>query len=176
MRLTYFQLHLNFHEDINESKVLAAANQFMSLGLKDAGYEYINIDVSHPICFYCRSHRLKETARIVGLLYQAETVPTGSYQIRRSSLMALAVSLNKFMLLVSRSVSTGGFVCFAFGRVCDNHSSVAMLVLRLVLASPDHWVTKSLMQQLLPAGVLIISNMVSVIEPVELDAILCFCR
>jgi len=51
-----------------------------------------------------------------------------------------------------------------------------MLVLRLVLASPDHWVTKSLMQQLLPAGVLIISNMVSVIEPVELDAILCFCR
>lgn len=108
MKLTYFQLHLHFPEDINESKVLAAANQFVSLGLKDAGYEYINIDVSHSICFYCRSHRLKETARIAGLLYQAETAPTGSHQIRRSSLMALVVSLNKFMLLVSRSVSTGG--------------------------------------------------------------------
>ncbi|KAF5351854.1 hypothetical protein D9756_007702 [Leucocoprinus leucothites] len=30
--------------DINESKVVAAANQFVSLGLKAAGYEYINID------------------------------------------------------------------------------------------------------------------------------------
>ncbi|KAL9711461.1 hypothetical protein Ac2012v2_004532 [Leucoagaricus gongylophorus] len=30
--------------NINESKVLAAANQFVSLGLKNAGYEYINID------------------------------------------------------------------------------------------------------------------------------------
>ncbi|KAF9447961.1 glycoside hydrolase family 27 protein [Macrolepiota fuliginosa MF-IS2] len=30
--------------NINEAKVLAAANQFISLGLKDAGYQYINID------------------------------------------------------------------------------------------------------------------------------------
>ncbi|KAJ8486911.1 hypothetical protein ONZ45_g14505 [Pleurotus djamor] len=30
--------------DINETKLLAAANQFISLGLKDAGYEYVNID------------------------------------------------------------------------------------------------------------------------------------
>ncbi|KAF8919909.1 glycoside hydrolase superfamily [Mucidula mucida] len=29
---------------ISEAKVLAAANSFISLGLKDAGYEYINID------------------------------------------------------------------------------------------------------------------------------------
>jgi len=166
--LTYFQLHLHFPEDINESKVLAAANQFVSLGLKDAGYEYINIDVSHPICFYCHSHRLKETARIAGLLYQAETAPTGSCQIRRSSLMALVVSLNKFMLLVSRSVSTGG-PFFSSGRECDDHFSVAMLALILVLASPDHWATRSLMPRLLPAGALIISNMVIVIEPVELD-------
>ncbi|EIN11673.1 glycoside hydrolase [Punctularia strigosozonata HHB-11173 SS5] len=30
--------------NINETKVTAAANQFISLGLKDAGYEYVNID------------------------------------------------------------------------------------------------------------------------------------
>ncbi|KAJ8694707.1 hypothetical protein PTI98_007359 [Pleurotus ostreatus] len=30
--------------DINENKTLAAANQFVSLGLKDVGYEYVNID------------------------------------------------------------------------------------------------------------------------------------
>lgn len=30
--------------DISEAKVLAAANQFVSLGLKDAGYQYVNID------------------------------------------------------------------------------------------------------------------------------------
>jgi alpha-galactosidase len=30
--------------DISEAKILAAANQFVSLGLKDAGYEYVNID------------------------------------------------------------------------------------------------------------------------------------
>lgn len=31
--------------DIDESSFLDAANQFVSLGLKDAGYEYVNIDV-----------------------------------------------------------------------------------------------------------------------------------
>ncbi|KAF8894105.1 glycoside hydrolase [Infundibulicybe gibba] len=30
--------------DINEAKILAAANQFVSLGLKTAGYVYVNID------------------------------------------------------------------------------------------------------------------------------------
>ncbi|KAK7035482.1 hypothetical protein VNI00_011775 [Paramarasmius palmivorus] len=30
--------------DISEAKVLAAANSFVSLGLKDAGYQYVNID------------------------------------------------------------------------------------------------------------------------------------
>ncbi|CCA74935.1 related to alpha-galactosidase precursor [Serendipita indica DSM 11827] len=30
--------------DINESKILSAANQMVSLGLKDAGYQYVNID------------------------------------------------------------------------------------------------------------------------------------
>ncbi|TFK44245.1 glycoside hydrolase superfamily [Crucibulum laeve] len=33
-----------YQGNINEAKVLAAANQFISLGLKDAGYQYINID------------------------------------------------------------------------------------------------------------------------------------
>ena len=36
--------------DITEAKVLAAANQMVSLGLKDAGYQYINIDVG-PFLF-----------------------------------------------------------------------------------------------------------------------------
>ena len=31
-------------EDITEAKILAAANQIVTLGLKDAGYEYVNID------------------------------------------------------------------------------------------------------------------------------------
>ena len=30
---------------ISEAKVVAAANSFVSLGLKDAGYQYVNIDV-----------------------------------------------------------------------------------------------------------------------------------
>jgi len=32
--------------DISEEKILDAANLIVSLGLKDAGYEYVNIDVS----------------------------------------------------------------------------------------------------------------------------------
>jgi hypothetical protein len=31
-----------FSCDINETKILTAANQIVSLGLKDAGYEYVN--------------------------------------------------------------------------------------------------------------------------------------
>ncbi|KAG8807266.1 hypothetical protein FRC17_004548, partial [Serendipita sp. 399] len=33
-----------YRGDINEAKVLAAADQFISLGLKDVGYQYVNID------------------------------------------------------------------------------------------------------------------------------------
>ncbi|KAF5322342.1 hypothetical protein D9619_001327 [Psilocybe cf. subviscida] len=33
-----------YFTNINEDKILAAANQFVSLGLKDAGYQYVNID------------------------------------------------------------------------------------------------------------------------------------
>src|SRR5689334_15560450 len=31
--------------DISESRLMLAANAFVSLGLKDVGYEYVNIDV-----------------------------------------------------------------------------------------------------------------------------------
>jgi alpha-galactosidase len=31
-----------FSCDISEAKILTAANQMVSLGLKDAGYEYVN--------------------------------------------------------------------------------------------------------------------------------------
>jgi hypothetical protein len=33
--------------NIDESKMLAAANQMVSLGLKAAGYQYVNIDVRY---------------------------------------------------------------------------------------------------------------------------------
>lgn len=34
--------------DISEAKILAAANDMVSLGLQDAGYEYVNLDVCWP--------------------------------------------------------------------------------------------------------------------------------
>ena len=57
--------------DINETKILNAANQFISLGLADAGYQYVNIDVSVPILHFCRlSVRtpVDATTRMTGLL------------------------------------------------------------------------------------------------------------
>lgn len=48
LSLFTFSYRSIFSQDINEAKVLAAANQFVSLGLKAAGYQYINIDVSMP--------------------------------------------------------------------------------------------------------------------------------
>lgn len=35
--------------DISSTKILAAANQMVSLGLKSAGYQYVNIDVSMTV-------------------------------------------------------------------------------------------------------------------------------
>jgi alpha-galactosidase len=46
---------------IDESKVLAAANSFVSLGLKDAGYQYVNIDD----CWSVKGTRDATTHRIV---------------------------------------------------------------------------------------------------------------
>ena len=31
-----------FNCDVNETKILTAANEIVNLGLKDAGYEYVN--------------------------------------------------------------------------------------------------------------------------------------
>lgn len=42
--ISYFSL-ISLQLDISDSLVLAAAEQFISLGLKDTGYEYVNIDV-----------------------------------------------------------------------------------------------------------------------------------
>jgi len=33
-----------FHCGVDETKIMSAANSFISLGLKDAGYVYVNID------------------------------------------------------------------------------------------------------------------------------------
>jgi alpha-galactosidase len=40
--------------DVDETKVMSAANSFISLGLKDAGYMYVNIDVGASR-FFCSS-------------------------------------------------------------------------------------------------------------------------
>lgn len=51
--------------DISEDKVIAAAKQFIALGLKEAGYQYINIDVSPGLT---ESYTLtKMVYRIAGL-------------------------------------------------------------------------------------------------------------
>lgn len=43
--LVVCKLAFDWRPDISEAKILAAADQFVSLGLKDAGYTYVNIDV-----------------------------------------------------------------------------------------------------------------------------------
>ncbi len=41
------------YTEISEAAVLAAAHSFVSLGLRKAGYEYVNIDVClSPTTFY----------------------------------------------------------------------------------------------------------------------------
>ncbi|PVH74672.1 glycoside hydrolase family 27 protein [Cadophora sp. DSE1049] len=50
-----------YHCDIDETKIMAAANQVVKLGLKDVGYEYINIDD----CWSVRSGRNKTTKQIM---------------------------------------------------------------------------------------------------------------
>jgi alpha-galactosidase len=37
--------------NINETKVIAAANQMITLGFKDVGYEYVNSKLSNSITF-----------------------------------------------------------------------------------------------------------------------------
>jgi alpha-galactosidase len=37
--------------NINETKVMAAANQMITLGFKDVGYEYVNSKLSNSITF-----------------------------------------------------------------------------------------------------------------------------
>jgi len=47
--------------DINSTKILTAANELVSLGLKDAGYSYINIDD----CWSVKSGRDNVTGQII---------------------------------------------------------------------------------------------------------------
>ncbi|GAB1218496.1 hypothetical protein ATERTT37_007752 [Aspergillus terreus] len=50
-----------FNCDINATKILTAAEQVVNLGLKDLGYEYINIDD----CWSIKDHRDPNTQRII---------------------------------------------------------------------------------------------------------------
>lgn len=80
---------------ISAAKVLAAANDFVSLGLKDAGYEYVNIDV-----VYFPFFRLPSSlhVRIVGRSWNGIQQPMKLYRIRRSFLMASSELQKKSML------------------------------------------------------------------------------
>ncbi|KAJ9316576.1 hypothetical protein DTO271D3_3083 [Paecilomyces variotii] len=50
-----------FNCDINEEKIITAANEIVNLGLKDLGYEYVNIDD----CWSVKNQRNKTTGRII---------------------------------------------------------------------------------------------------------------
>ncbi|KAL9087366.1 MAG: hypothetical protein Q9165_006663 [Trypethelium subeluteriae] len=59
-----------YHCDVSEDKILQAANYVVSLGLKDVGYEYINIDD----CWSVQSGRNTTTQQIIP---NATTFPDG---------------------------------------------------------------------------------------------------
>nr|VWO96218.1 Sulfatase domain-containing protein [Ganoderma boninense] len=59
-RLVLLESNSSPPADINETKILNAAFQFVSLGLADAGYEYVNIDDCWPL-----TTRDSSTGRIV---------------------------------------------------------------------------------------------------------------
>ncbi|KAF8851686.1 glycoside hydrolase [Acephala macrosclerotiorum] len=50
-----------FHCDVDEGKIMTAANQIVSLGLKEVGYEYVNIDD----CWSVQSGRNTTTQQII---------------------------------------------------------------------------------------------------------------
>lgn len=96
---------------ISESVVLAAANQFVSLGLKDAGYQYINIDVCRLLLW--RGLVDFNLVRIAGR-WKIEIHPlTKLCRTHRSFLMALVESPTKFTRWASRLE----FIGTAFSRL-----------------------------------------------------------
>lgn len=48
VQLSWFLITI-FDSAISETKVIAAATQIISLGLKSAGYDYVNIDVNSVV-------------------------------------------------------------------------------------------------------------------------------
>lgn len=85
--------------DISDSLVLAAAQQFVSLGLKNAGYEYVNIDVrllGYLISIWQFTHF---HARIAGQCKLEIRLPTRSILTQRNFLMALMDLQTRFISL-----------------------------------------------------------------------------
>ncbi|KAJ7287579.1 glycoside hydrolase superfamily [Mycena rebaudengoi] len=62
-----------YHCSINEANILAAANQFVSLGLKAAGYQYINIDDCWSLM--ARNSSTKRIVHSLGLKFDGSTIP-----------------------------------------------------------------------------------------------------
>lgn len=60
------------HAEISETAVLAAAHSFVSLGLRKAGYEYVNIDVCLQLLLSSRSLYIYNT---LGLLVPERSPP-----------------------------------------------------------------------------------------------------
>ncbi len=114
--------------DINETKVLNAANQFISLGLADAGYEYVNIDVCAPAFFTCLWSQNYVSGRIAGRSPLGTHPPAASCLIPASSPTESAALLRRYTPSASSSAYTGAFtliyayVLYFVLRVLFEHS------------------------------------------------------
>ena len=94
------------HSDISASKVIAAANQFVSLGLKNAGYQYVNIDV-RLVLSAPKNWIWPFFNRTAGRRRPVIRTRSRLYRTPRSSRTASVESRTQFIRLVSRSGFTG---------------------------------------------------------------------
>jgi hypothetical protein len=89
---------------VNETKIMTAANQMVNLGLKDAGYEYVNSKSSIGLN---RTSLTSFQSMIAGLSNQEETAPpTKLFPTRPNSLLESTAQQAVSMLWGSKSAST----------------------------------------------------------------------
>lgn len=94
--------------DISESRLMLAANAFVSLGLKDVGYQYVNIDVRRLKTFLDSDLTLARY-RIVGLKRLATQTQVEFFLTSLNSRTVSTAPQARFMLSASRSVFTGSW-------------------------------------------------------------------
>jgi hypothetical protein len=89
---------------VNETKIMTAANEMVDLGLKDAGYEYVNSKSSLALN---RTSLTSFQSMIAGLSNQEETAPpTKLFPTHPSSLLESTAQQAVSMLWDSKSAST----------------------------------------------------------------------